>query len=1295
MCCDSFPEIPSELVNLQFHNSSITVQKDALLQFASGVKLLPFYGLDSFIRIEEDAEFIFLGAQESSMQVANVFVDNGTMYATRETLYGDLTVGPAGKLELYPSTWKGVSQPLKVDGLTKITGTLRVSDGMYLPPFPTFTYSDGPRDILISSMGYDITGSIISPYDVKFEAKELTSTNVGAVPKALFPYTTLASNLGALSVEFAVDPNVTIPSNCSSFLPSSAPGFDLTTLRCDHRNPTLLIISSSQLPAPGSIMVVDDPSGVFSTSPNPIRVPPKPNSPVAIIRPIAAYISCSSIVLDGTLSTGLGSYPGSFEWSLLNSSDTSAIPTFTNFFASLPANSSIVPLPQSVFSPGEEYFFQLRVVNILGIASNASNPLFIVASSNFFIPPIFLEGASQRTHYLGTDAVLTASIDFTSCSWDSNAARFQWVAVDTVSGTEYALPLGETTRPSLIVPSSYFATQRAYAFRLYAFPSSDLDMSSNVNSSTTVTLHVISRPLVAISTSRSLFVNETVSLSVETSISAQIAPLTYLWEVVACPVNYAQKWFPPQASLAGLIASPQDCIDSLGTSFAFPFTSTNTSQTTLEKGTLEPGSYIVRCNVSLADQSSTAVIPFTLLASTPTPPPTVKINLPSSIDQLNAAWKIVLEASVDGNEGSAAARLYDLTWSSPFGQYTIPPEANGKSTLIIPAGTLKANQNLFVQLSATPKSIAFPMKRDSSNVLMTTPGVAIVQLPLAETPLGGQISVSPSLGVSLQTHFTISTSHWQTRYGPLKYQFSIVDTKNMERGEYREIPLTEMSDISSISNVTLYVPDGTSQDVDIILRVRDALGGRTEARTKVLVTAEVGNNRRDSKRDLADSALSLLKQAQDASNWRVGYQIVDSLVTSSNKTGVALNETVREEIWNTLIDLSYNVVPTEVNAGILLGQLRNIITVFPPGTASQTTKILDVVSDLLYSSYARYGTATVYAGYASEYLVSLISLLMETGLIQPDGSDSLDPTWLVTSHGEMVWNSLVAGELPYTTETSGLKVSVAKVDTQLNSASIETLSSTVSTTFDPSVVSSLPEGYVGYSYSLYEDGTFPHLPQGAAFRRVVDIRFLGQNLKKSPSNLPRHLRRNAASEITIGHRTIFTNISTVLLETETPACATWDESSRSWLTNGCTTSRRSGNEVQCDCSTGGSLSVLFELGSGGGPPGSNAGSPKGRSGLHPAAIAAIVILVLIIIGLAIFAVYHFRNNPLFRDTLMPNESKRNANNKTRASAVSPTSEVEMSTRVASEPSTTSEPDIAGRPSAASSPAWTRSKVPIQ
>lgn len=1201
-CCDLLgPGIPPSLIvayGIAFSNTTLLVTNGQYLRWASSLVPVTFSGSASSMIVNGSAIFDAKAYASSTLAVPMLTVDSGASFqASAFKVVGNVQVTNSAALVLYPAR---VASPLSVVGsLVVASASVQLVPTEALFPFSPIVTLHDPYSNVLSYSGSltNNSGSITSPSTILYQSQWAGST-LAAAPIRVQPTVTIGNDLSSLIVQLVIPTPLVVGSDCAGFIDfANNPALDFTTLVCLQQSSTSIVITSSALPTPSQQLVIDPSNQYAHTAPSNIQAPLSPVVPSAVIQPASTSFTCGSIILDGSHSSGLGSYPGSFYWSLA-SSTSSTTAGLVSYLSGLPASTSVLEIPTSYLTADATYVFALTVQNMFGQTSSPGY-VSITPTNLVFLPPLALDGPAQRQMFSGTDLVVTGLVDYTGCEWESNRVTFQWFQVSNTQ-VETALNAPSSATPSLHLSAAWFGTtsfSTSYTFRLRAYPASFL--GSTASSNVTVEVRYGTRPLAAVSTSRSNFYNEAISLSMK-AVSYNGETPTIAWSVVSCPLTYNTSFFSPSfAAVHNGSALPSavtyDCIDpSSGTPFVFPFSTRSGSTTSILQGAIAPGNYVLLASVSTSSDCTSVTVPFTLYGSATASPPIVTISLPSVNPSL-ATNKLVLSAEVSDPSGSFSSG-YSYLWSVSFGSLDISSLINGMPYLAIPFNSLTPNQNVFVTVSVA--SLATP----------SLIGNATIQLPVAQVPTGGFLVVSPNSGVSGSTVFNLSAESWSTPFWPLSYLFSYV------QADGTEVSISEVTGTSSLNQVVLQVPlNNETSEIQVMVRVIDSLGGVAVSNATIQLLPPSGST------PGTVALLSPLTAAFNASSWRNMNNVLNAAALSDAQS---LSSSELDVLWASVASLaSSTIVPTQENAAVLLTQLAHHLGCIQVTSGAQVDALAFLLDALVSANTSAFGTSSYFADKASQHFIASMAALLTYRQTTNDTMVA-DPVAAVRNHGVSVLTSLLPGERNYSTQSSlglGVASGYYNVNTSGATGQLQGTENSPIFSFNTSDVSSTTiGGYIGFSYSFY-NGTFPFLAGNNSIGQVLDVQLYSNASTRSTLTLT-----------SVG--AVFNTSGTQI--PPTAACSTYDSSTGTWSSTGCSTSIRTGS-ASCSCNTLAPLSIVFSITSAPESTPSPTSSIRNPGGgpLSTTSIVAIVVVGTVIISLAIFAPIYWVKNPTFRKKL--------------------------------------------------------------
>lgn len=409
------------------------------------------------------------------------------------------------------------------------------------------------------------------------------------------------------------------------------------------------------------------------------------------------------------------------------------------------------------------------------------------------------------------------------------------------------------------------------------------------------------------------------------------------------------------------------------------------------------------------------------------------------------------------------------------------------------------------------------------------------------------------------------------------------------------------------------------------LAVCDAIGTLTISSAQIIVEIPAPEFVDDS---LVLSTIADLSAAINSSNWKVGINLVNALtsmvrdrVEFSGAVGL-VDDLAVVELVLALESLHGSLAINEPNTAVFISTFHYVIsTIDSHGswTEKHLNSTLNVVRLLVGAYGHQFGRTTANRWFSTTRLLELVAPIAQAAVAQGFASSLPDYSHVMQLFADIVAGTIVPGEQSIAHGAAGLYFQTEQRST-LNTTAIviDQTSLGAVLSFDASQFQADTD-FVGYHYLLY-NGTFPNLPSNAY--NIVTVFTV-------PSDSLPVAKRSAL--ITAQVITNFTNVENISIAT----CATFDSTTDTWVTTGCTTNTDS-STVSCTCSgaTGSPLTVLFgsipSPPSGGSPssgtpssgPSSSVRGPTGP--LSTAAIAAIAavggtlliaaIIVAIVVG---------------------------------------------------------------------------------
>ena len=1210
----------------------------------------------------------------------SVTIANGKMRSADLIISGNLTLSNGTTLELYPSHWGNRDHYLSITGRVTMESNVSVllkEDFGILPFMPLLTYNPSQDFTVLeygsalASFDVDITkfGSKHVRYDVTKNQHPsnivVTVTSLKTIP------TTIVDDTGAgIVLDFLIPPSTSFA--CADLFDSNSTQFEARSLSCTWTSPSRAYIASQQIPRSGDLLQ-------FSLSNAEIGLPYyqilpalQPPQPKASIVPLPPVISCDTdLLLDGSLSTGIGSYSGTYIWSLASTNDTNPA-SLILLLAS--ATGPRLVIPHVLLGYGFSYSFTMNVTNWALITSAPASVVTVTkALPSNRAPQVIIDGPLYRYHYAGNPLVVRARFVSEVCL-NSSLVVYEW-------RDELGVVVSGGSNPSLLLPLTHFLQPGVFTLTLNAWFALDpLATKATVS----LSVEVVVPSFFLVQDSPGTFYDSDPLLSVGLrgfNASGNLAPPQYEWRLVSCPEidgSQARVSVSGPLSLPSVASYPSSlamrmptllptCLYSNATSFPvlLNFPSPGLPLATLDYTSLAHGTYVFEVTAFVSGLSSQSVnVTFDLQPQPSIPAPSVFIHLPDGYSALHPSARMHFIAVVNDVTGFPILRNYTLQWnllggvdvSSNF--FTTHVQLN-EPTVVIPYSSIIQGQMIVVNLSV--RSNLQPSVELASYTTTFAPSF---------TPSGGKLVVTPNSG-PLGAPFTMKSTNWASVYPPVKYQFSVVDPNDdrsvLFLSQPQDVPTFDGNFSLPINSI---LQAGNSSTVSMIatLTIIDGIGSTATVTERIEIDISKFNTTVTSDYDLLKMVTSL-EQALNASDWKDGAMaipmIVNALVQRASNISTSsriLDHSVARTVLQTMHELAMKLPMTEYSLAAMMRQFASVLSImsYYPLDASESDTIQAAVALVLSETRYKFGQSSSYSTLASlgviEVLSSLASNAFSQGILSSSSPSSSPSSTigtvindLLVYHNEAVLENMVLGENKFQFDTPAHFVEIHHRHIHSGFVNVNESKFGVEVSFDTAqFASATSSGYIGYHY-LQHKSTFYALPAGVISHPVVSVITVSPSgavaMKKrdlesaletnsnstspptsSPTSSPPPTTTTTTPPPSTGtSASTKTTFSTTTLATTTNApasCQQYDSTTNTWSSNGCTTATSSGS-VTCDCSgtTGAPLTVLFGVNS------PSAGSKKG--GLSKGAIAAIatigaVVLLAAIASLIILLVPRFR-----------------------------------------------------------------------
>jgi hypothetical protein len=518
-----------------------------------------------------------------------------------------------------------------------------------------------------------------------------------------------------------------------------------------------------------------------------ILPPFNPALPSVSISASSVMGSCDNLVLDLSGSTGASGRAWSVKFQVSSlDSNASVIETFLNSeYVMFPPT----PVPATYFSASYSYSISAKLCNYLGACNTATHKVVVMSSA---VPSVTVVGSSSQAIYRKSVYSVAASGFLSSCGSlvaGSYQYTYSWIVADAKGSL---LTLGSTSRD----PTKF------------VLPAYSLQSLSTYTVTVTYTA-ITSTATFAASSAASVFVIQGAVVAVIAggnfqSLRADAAGLldgssSYDEDLLATGTGLRYGWACHQVR------------PSFSDSCSFAVDADTVSENVLaiidsEDDSITSSASQFTLTVSDRAGARFAVATVTLLLIEPLSPvitvPAVATALFKVGDLLSLSANVLFE-SPDASYcvwtvSDDSLNLFNVSLTSPFIQTSGGSTAGSlmQANLVIPPNSLPARSTLVFSLSCYVGSSVSAASQNS--ITITT----------LSSPVPGGFSVSPSIGVEIQTSFVLLATNWDDQYVPLQYAFGFVDVFRghltvIKPRSYIAYATTQMSAGSSVNNFTL------------------------------------------------------------------------------------------------------------------------------------------------------------------------------------------------------------------------------------------------------------------------------------------------------------------------------------------------------------------------------------------------------------------------------------------------------------------------------------------------------------
>lgn len=540
-----------------------------------------------------------------------------------------------------------------------------------------------------------------------------------------------------------------------------------------------------------------------------VKQPLTPLIPTIILSIPRVLGSCNNLSVDATGSKGFGGRVWKrVYWEVKDSSNGLPVPSIQSHLNISGSNAmKLISVPSTLLG-NATYLFSLTLTNFLGYSATGSS--FVTVSGNANLPSLTINGGNSASFYPYQAVSMSCVAALSRCAQTSTITYTTRIFLNNAQ---------VTSTSSSIDPRTFsLAPYMLQAGKTYSveFTAKTAATSKYSATSTTITgsLSILSGKIVAVisgGSTRLIPVDSSFVLDASSSYDENVVSptLTYKW---SCSVQ-------SPTSLYGT-----DCSNILSTksfsSTTVPSLSMNTSYT-----------YKVEVLVSAVDgRTSTTSVNIQAIASR-----SVVITLSKSSSIVNAGDKLTLSSTLFANYSSSVnvtaywevyyqGNIFAASANTPSTQYFTSLELLKRVNF-----PLAYASNTFIQgRSYTFRLTAYPSFDPSLK------SYAESSIAINSPPFGGIVTVDPSVGSSLSTLFSVSTSLWESDNIPLQYAFTYQLSS--------DLPPLKIGSLSSLTAIQTTLPAGlSSRDnlLAIIVTAYDTLQASSSSATIATVNLVV------------------------------------------------------------------------------------------------------------------------------------------------------------------------------------------------------------------------------------------------------------------------------------------------------------------------------------------------------------------------------------------------------------------------------------------------------------------------
>jgi hypothetical protein len=645
-----------------------------------------------------------------------------------------------------------------------------------------------------------------------------------------------------------------------------------------------------------------------------IASPEEPASPIATVVAPEEVSSCEGIIVDGSRSNSADGRALKYKWSVSGKSVSSDLKS-----AIEKAESSVVQLPSSIVNIGE-YTFSLEVTNFLEAASDAATVSVSKVDRVIIVARISGEDVQSvdRSKYF-----VVSGEAITSCLSSDRTVSYAWESDDEKLTEGY-----KVVKNQLIFPAHTFpAKEESYIFKFTA----TVNTVPPIHSSQFVTLTVTLGDLVAQVKGGSRIVRNDKTLEVNA--------------VVSDPENVGGP------STISWICAHQDGKDikECPTGLKSVVAAATTTTLRLSQISSFEGVFLFSAKYSVGSRTVTSDSVTIELTSENIPQVSFKTT-PAAISKINSHFEFAV--TLDSTS-------YNYQWL-----------LNG---LALPAqGAIQSLTYLEINPSIFEYGKTYTVRYEATNKKNGLKGYTEYSFDIHVPPVPGKVTAYPSVGTEITTNFEFATDDWESKFGPLKYSWAVLNEESDELFS---------SAAATSTSVNTILPEG---EYTVRVYAHDTLGGVSfiYASTKVTVEEDTTTSQTEKLNLLLDKASSLTVTETGVEGLRKISMLANTIIYYLNKSAARSVTDTASDIVDKIVaglEATYETLESDQPLDTsffkqISSDIASILSTKKVTTASQET-LFNLVSNLISSLDSQ---PDVDFGSLAESFVSILNELSTT-----------------------------------------------------------------------------------------------------------------------------------------------------------------------------------------------------------------------------------------------------------------------------------------------------------------------------